>query len=252
MISVTIICKNEEKNIEDCIRSVLWADEIIVVDGYSSDKTVDIAKRFTDKVFQNVWNGFAEQRSYALSKTSNEWIMPLDADERCTEELKTEIMNIISKKNIEESGFIIPRKTYFLNKWIKNCGWYPNYQLRLFKKEKVKVTDRLVHEGYEVNGKTGKLQNDIIHYTVNSIFEYLDKINQYSSLSAKEKVNRKKVKFNDIFLRPVIAFIQQFIFKKGFLDGVYGLMVTNFDVMTKMLTYMKMWEMQNKKNKDIK
>lgn len=248
MISVTIICKNEESNIEDCIKSVLWADEIIVVDSFSTDRTVEIAKRYTENVYQNGWNGYAEQRNIALSKATKEWVMPLDADERCSTELREEIENIISLDNVEESGFRIPRKSFFLNKWVKNCGWYPGFQLRLFKREKAKVTDRLVHEGYEVDGKVGFLKNDILHYTVNSISEYLVKINHYSSLQAEEKVLRKKVKFSDLFFRPIAAFIQQFFMKKGFLDGIYGLMVTNYDIMTNMLTYMKIWEMQNKVN----
>jgi glycosyltransferase involved in cell wall biosynthesis len=252
MISITIICKNEENNIEECIKSALWADEIIVVDSYSTDKTVEIAKKFTDKIYQNGWKGFAEQRNFALSKTTKEWIMPLDADERCSPELKEEIIKIISGTDIEESGFRIPRKSFILYKWVKHCGWYPGYQLRLFRSDKVKVTERLVHEGYEVEGKIGFLKNDILHYTINSISEYILKINQYSSLQAIEKADKKIVKLSDLFFRPIAAFLQQFIFKKGFLDGVYGLMVTNFDIMTNMLTYMKMWEIQHTQKTDNK
>lgn len=246
MLSVTIICKNEEENIRECLESVKWADEIIVVDSFSTDRTVEIAKKYTDKVFSEEWKGFAKQRESALAKTSNDWIFPIDADERCTPELKDEILGIV-KSGKGYAGYRIPRKTFFLGKWIKHCGWYPGYQTRFFQKIKTKVTDRLVHEGYEVEGEMGHLKCDILHYSVTSISDYMRKVNQYSSLQAVEKVNRKEIKFSDLLLRPIAAHIQNFIFKKGFLDGIHGLMVTNFDIITNMLTYMKAWEIQKKK-----
>ncbi len=250
MISVTIICKNEEENIRKCLESIKWVDEIIVVDSFSDDKTVEIAKEYTNKVFQRKWEGYAKQREYALSKTTNKWIFPLDADERCSEELKNEIISVINSNN-RISGYRIPRKSFFLGKWIKFCGWYPGYQTRLFKRESVTVSNRLVHEGYIVNGEIGFLRNDILHFTVNSISDYFSRINNYSSLQAIEKANKKKIGFYDIFLRPIAAFLQTFFLKKGFLDGIYGLMVTNFDVITNLLTYMKAWEIQKKNNKII-
>jgi glycosyltransferase involved in cell wall biosynthesis len=249
MLSVTIICKNEEENIRECLESVKWADEIILVDSLSTDKTVEIAKEYTDKIFTEEWMGFARQREFALAKASNEWIFPLDADERCSNELKEEIYNIINSSSTF-AGYRIPRKTFFLGKWIKHCGWYPGYQTRLFRKDKTKVTDRLVHEGYEVSGEMGFLKGDILHYSVTSITDYMRKVNQYSSLQAVEKAEKKEIKFTDLLLRPVAAHIQNFIFKKGFLDGIHGLMVTNFDIITNMLTYMKAWEIQKKNKKD--
>jgi glycosyltransferase involved in cell wall biosynthesis len=249
MISVTIICKNEEKNIRECLESVKWADEIIVVDSFSTDKTVEIAKEFTNKIFKEEWRGYARQREFALSKTSHEWIFPLDADERCSVELKEEILSAVNSGN-NFAGYRIPRKSFFLGKFVKHCGWYPGYQMRLFLKDKTKVADRLVHEGYEVNGETGYLINDILHYTVNSISDYMSRVNHYSSLQAVEKSNKRKIKLTDLLLRPAAAFIQSYFFKKGFLDGIHGLMVTNFDVMTNMLTYMKAWEIQNKSKKE--
>jgi glycosyltransferase involved in cell wall biosynthesis len=248
MISVTVICKNEEDNILECLESVKWADEIIVVDSFSSDRTVEIAREFTDKIFEEEWRGYAKQREFALSKVSKEWVFPLDADERCTEELRVEILSAIKSGN-NLAGYRIPRKSFFLGKFIKHCGWYPGYQTRLFLKEKTYVADRLVHEGYEIKGEMGFLKNDILHYTVGSITDYMSRVNHYSTLQAAEKAEKKKVKFSDILLRPVASYIQQFFFKRGFLDGIYGLMVTNFDVMTNMLTYMKAWEIQNKTNK---
>ena len=247
-ISVTIICRNEEKNIEECIRGVLWADEIVVIDAFSTDKTVEIASKFNVRIIQNEWLGYAKQREFALSKCNNDWVFSIDADERCTPELEKEIEDTLNSSSNKFSGFKIPRKNFFLGKWVKHCGWYPGYQLRLFKKSCIKVTDRLIHEGYELNSEPGILKNDLIHFTVQSIDDYMTRVNHYSTMQALEKRGRKNVKFRDIFLRPLSAYLQQYFLKGGFLDGITGLMVVNFHVMTNMLTYMKIWEMQNKKN----
>lgn len=248
MVSVNIICRNEEKNIEECLKSVLWADEIVVVDGESSDKTTEIAKKYTDKVFVNKWQGFAAQRSFALGKSTKEWILVLDADERCSLELKEEILSFLSSNNIIFKGFRLPRRNYFLGKWIKHGGWYPGYQFRFFRKDSTTVSDRLVHEGYVINGETGVMKNDILHYTVQSVSEFMQKVNGYSTLQAEEKSGRRVIKFKDILLRPIVAFYIQFFIRGGFRDGIHGLMVANFDVITNMLTYMKIWELQNKEN----
>jgi len=249
MLSVTVICRNEEDNIRGCLESIKWADEIIIVDSFSTDKTVSIAKEYTDKIFQKEWSGFAKQREFALSKAGEDWVFPLDADERCSHGLKEEIISAINSED-DCSGYRIPRKTFVLNRWIKHGGWYPGYQTRLFLRKKASVTDRLIHEGYEVSGKTGYFKNDILHYTVTSISGYIRKINNYSSLQAVEKSEKKKVKLTDILFRPVATFIQQYFFRKSFLDGVQGLMVANFDVITNMLTYMKAWEIQHRTGKN--
>jgi glycosyltransferase involved in cell wall biosynthesis len=246
LISVNIICKNEEENLEDCISSVLWADEIIVVDGESTDKSVDIARKYTNNIYINKWEGFAKQRSYALGKSTKDWVLVLDADERCSPELKEEIISILDSNNIVFNGFRVPRKNYFLGKWIKHGGWYPGYQYRFFNRNFTTITDRLVHEGYVIDGQIGTLKSDILHYTVQSVFDFMKRVNKYSSLQAEEKSIRKTVKFNDLLLRPVAAFFVQFFIRGGFKDGIHGLMVTNFDVITNMLTYMKIWELQNK------
>jgi glycosyltransferase involved in cell wall biosynthesis len=245
MLSVTIICKNEEDTIRDCLESAKWADEIIVVDSFSLDKTIEIAKEYTKNIYQKEWEGYAKQRKFALSKATQKWIFPLDADERCSHELKEEILAIIKSEN-SKPGYRIPRKSFFLGKWIKHCGWYPGYQTRLFLRDKARVADRLVHEGYEIEGEIGFLKSDILHYTVRDITDYMNRVNHYSTLQAIEKSEKKNIKLYDILLRPIATFIQSFIFKKGFLDGIFGLMVTHFDVITNTLTYMKAREIQDK------
>ena len=249
LITGIIICKNEEDNIEDAIKSILWCDEVIVVDAFSTDKTVDIIKKHSVILFQNEWKGFADQRRFVLSKVNTEWAFSIDADERCTGELESEIRQIISQKDLKENGFLIPRKSFFLNKWIKHGGWYPNYQLRVFRKSSADVSDRQVHESYTVKGLTGNLKNDLLHYTVTSLSEFVTRINKYSDLSAAEKMDKKKIGFFDILILPRIAFFKQFIIKGNFLDGTEGLMVSKFHMITKLLNYMKIRELQSKTDK---
>lgn len=244
-ISVIIITKDEEKNISDCLKSVEWADEIIVIDAESNDKTVELAKIFTDKVFTKKWEGYVPQKKYALSLASNEWVLSVDADERITSELKTEILKL-SPGNF--AGYKIRRKNFLLGKEITSCGWGNDYQLRLFKKEKTDLTDRLVHEGFTVDGKIGKLENPMLHYTFSSFTEYFNKINYYTSLKAVELVKQKgEIGGWTIFSHTVSAFILFFINKRGFKDGVRGLIISLLHSVSTMLNYIKLWELQNKK-----
>lgn len=248
-ISAIIIAGNEEKNIRPCLESVNWCDEIILVDSESSDKTVEIAKEFTDKIFIKKWNGFAVQKRFSLEKASNEWVLSIDADERVSDDLRIDIEKLLSEEP-NADGYKIPRENYFLNKAIKSCGWYPDYQLRLFRKSKTKVTERKVHEGFIVDGKVEKLNGVLIHLTHQSISETISKINHYSTLEAEEKVNQKHAKPLQILTHPIAAFLNHFISRRGYKDGVHGLMISLIHAMTNMLTYMKLWEMQNVKKDD--
>jgi len=243
-ISVVIITKNEAQNISDCLESVKWADEIIVVDSGSEDETISIAKRFTDKVLINEWKGFADQKSFAMNQASNEWILSIDADERVTEKLKDEILN--SDLN-QFDGYRIKRENYFLGKLIRGCGWGNDYQLRLFRKSKTKLTNRLVHEGFEVEGKIGQLKNSMLHFSYRNFSDAITKINHYSTLEAIEKQNRKKVTAFTIVVTPVVAFLQHFFLRKGFIDGIYGLFVSIMHAITKLQVQLKIWELKNRK-----
>jgi glycosyltransferase involved in cell wall biosynthesis len=243
-ISVTIIAGDEEKNIVDCLESAAWADEIVLVDSESTDNTVQLARRYTDKIFIQPWLGFAKQKQFALDKASCDWVLSLDADERATPELAAEIKELL-KKGTEYDGFYIPRKSYLWNKWIKSCGWYPGYQLRLFRNGKAKLTDRKVHEGFVVDGEAGYLKKDMIHYTHQNLRDTFKKINEYSSLAAEEKSKRGKVGVFGIMLHASAAFLNHFIVKRGFTDGAYGFMVSAMHTITNLLTYMKIWEIQH-------
>ncbi len=244
-ISVTVITKDEEKNISDCLRSVDWADEIIVVDSESTDRTVELAKQFTDKIFIRKWEGYVPQKKYALSLASNEWVLSLDADERVTPELKDEILTLSPG---EFSGFKIRRKNFLLKKEITSCGWEKDYQLRLMRKDKASFSDRLVHEKFIVDGQVEKLKNLMLHYTFTSFSEYFSKINHYSSLKAQELFQKKKrVGAWTIFSHTVSAFFAFFFIKRGFKDGIYGLIISLLHSVSTMMNYIKLWELQNRK-----
>ena len=245
-ISVIIITKNEENNIEDCLKSVQWADEIIIVDSESNDTTVEIAGKYTQKIYTRKWEGYSKQKQYALSLASNEWVLSVDADERITVELKDEIQ---SGLNENYDGFRISRRNYFLGKHITGCGWDNDYQLRLFKRSKTTVTDRYVHESFEVKGKIGQLDNRIDHYSYRTLKDAIAKMNNYSTLEARQKYKNKKVIPIDFLTHPASAFLQYFVVRKGYRDGKYGLMVSLLHAMTNMQIYMKIWELRKRENR---
>lgn len=247
-ISVIIITKNEEKNIKECLESVKWAEEIILVDSFSTDKTLEIAKNYTDKIFLREWKGFAEQKKFALNQATNEWILSIDADERVSHQLKEKIESLLKTKEIEKyDGFLIKRENYFLGKVIRGCGWGNDYQLRLFRKNKTDLTKRLVHEGFVVNGSIGKIKEPMLHFSYQSFNDAINKINHYSSLEALEKFSKKKVNAISILFTPFIYFLQHFIFRFGFIDGIYGLFVSLLHGLTKFLVQLKIWELQHKR-----
>ena len=243
-ISAIVISYNEEKNIRRCLESLSWVDEIVVVDSYSEDNTKKIAGEFTDKIFDVKWEGFGKKKEFARTKASFEWVLCVDADEVVTPELKDEIKKAIQDQ-FSYDGFYIPRQSNFLGKWIKHSGWYPDYVLRLFKKDKAKFDESLVHEKLEISGKIGYLKNHLLHYTDPDLNHYLSKLNQYTSLSAKELFKKgKKANVFDLLFRPLATFFKMFILRAGFLDGVYGLilaMFSSFHVLTK---YAKLWHLQ--------
>ena len=249
-ISAVIIAFNEEKNLAECLESVKWADEIVVIDSFSTDKTVEIAKGFTDKVFRKKWEGFAKQREFSLEMASNEWIISLDADERVTEELRDSIDKILSAPT-EANGFKVARRNYFLGKWITGANWYPDRQLRVFRKEKARMTDVLVHEGFEVDGNTEIISGDIIHYSYRTLEEAYRKINHYSTLAAEQRAGEKVNAF-DLILHPIAAFLTDYFSRKAYKDGLHGLLVAIMNSMTNLMTYTKIWEIRNVKAKDNK
>lgn len=246
-LSVIVVTKNEEHNIAECLESVKWADEIVVVDAHSADSTVDVAKQFTSKVFVRNWNGYVETKEFALQNTTNEWVLWLDADERVTPELATEIQTVTKNTLTSVHGYKVGRRSYFLGKWIKHCGWYPGYVLRLFKKSKAKFVYSKVHEKVEVQGSVGALRNDILHYTDDTVFHYFAKFNLYTTLAAEDLVDAKQnVSTYDFLVRPIYTFFRMYILRFGLLDGMHGLILSLLSSYYVFVKYIKLLELNGK------
>ncbi|MEW6088055.1 MAG: glycosyltransferase family 2 protein [bacterium] len=242
-ITVTIICTNEEKKIQGALESAEWADEIIVVDGGSTDKTLEICRKYTGKIFSNPWPGWIEQKNFAISKSKNKWILSLDSDERVSKELKEEINNELDTGGYD--GYYIPIKPVYLGKPVTRCGWYPGYKLRLFNKEKSRWGGTEPHESLIISGKTKKLKADIIHDAYDSIEEHLIKINYYSKIGAELLIKKgEQVVLTDLFFRPLFTFFKQYILKLGFLDGWRGFLICAFSGYANLAKYSRAWERQ--------
>ncbi len=243
-ISAVVITHNEEKNIRRCLESLSWADEIVVVDSFSQDRTKEIASSFTDRIFDVEWQGFGKQKEFARTKASYDWVLSIDADEVVPEKLGEEIKNIINK-NKPLDGCYIPRLSNFLGRWIKHGGWYPDYVLRLFKKDKARFDESLVHEKLILEGKTGFLKNEILHYTDPDISHYLSKMDKYTTLSAQKLLAEGKgPALFDLFFRPAAIFFKMYLLKSGFLDGWQGFLLASFSSFHVFVKYAKLWHLR--------
>jgi glycosyltransferase involved in cell wall biosynthesis len=241
-LSVIVITKNEEENIRDCLESVKWADEIIIVDSFSHDKTVEIAKEYTDKIFQKKWIGYGGQKNLALEKATGEWVLNIDADERVTKELAGEIKEALQEKQYD--GYYISNKAYFLGKWMRHSGWYPDYHLRLFKRERGKFNERIVHEAVQVEGKKDYLKGSIEHFTAKSVGEYLRRLDKYARLTIEGR--ERRAGWYRVFFHPPFTFFKMYIIKRGFLDGIHGLILAFCHSYYTFNKYARLWEKSSK------
>jgi glycosyltransferase involved in cell wall biosynthesis len=243
-ISVTIITKNEAENIRDCLDSVRWADEVVVVDSGSTDGTLEIARQWGARVFQEEWKGYAAQKNSAIDKTRNEWILSLDADERVPAALQREIENRLAAAPPVD-GFYIARKNFFSGRWIRTCGWYPDYNLRLFRKNRGRFQERAVHEKVEMEGRTENFKTPLIHRTYRSLSDFLQRLDRYSTLAAQQMQREgRKVRHRDLLLRPPLTFLHLYILRAGFLEGTKGFLLSRLYSFYTFAKYAKLKEMQ--------
>ncbi len=251
-LSSIIIAKNEEANIGRCIKSQLdCIDEIIVlIDKDSTDKTIEIVKSFSNVKHEFAeWEGYSKTKQRAVSLTSNDWVLWIDADEALTDQLRNELLEL-KNSTPDYSAYSIPRKANFLGRWILHSGWYPGRVVRLFNKNKARFSDHQVHEQLIVNGEIGDLKSDLEHYTDPNIFHYFEKFNNYTSIAAKElNTNNKSFSVLDLILRPIVIFVKMYIVKLGFLDGIQGFILAVFSSAYVFTKYAKLWEINFKGNK---
>ena len=241
-ISAILITLNEEKNLEACLDGIRWVDEIIVVDCGSRDRTREIALKYTDAFHHRAWDSFSRQKAHALSLASNEWILSLDADERVTKDLAEEMRKAVESGTLD--GYFLKRDNYFLGKFMTGGGWQHDHQLRLFRRSRARVTDRLVHESFEVDGTVGRLANPLQHFAYASISSAFGKINEYTSLEAIEYAASRKSSGGGVVLHSLSAFLRYYVSRGGCRDGVHGLVLSLLNAASTMLLYMKLWEIQ--------
>jgi len=245
-ISVVIITYNEERRLEAALKSVSdVAAEIIVVDRFSNDETVKIAKKYTDRIFYRKWTNFADQKNIGNSKATYPWILSLDADERLSPELRDEILQI-KEEEPECSGFSMPRQVFYLGKWIRHSGWYPDRKIRLFSKDKARWEGEYVHEKLVIEGKIQKLKGVIHHFTYRDIRDHLERINIFSDLGAQKLyAQNKKCRWYHLTFLPFFRFTKYFFLKAGFLDGFAGFVVSvlhGYAVFTRYAKLREIWK----------
>lgn len=245
-ISACVICLNEEDNIFKCLKSLWFAEEIILLDSGSADRTIPIAQSFSNvKVFHREFDNYINQKNHAISLASNSTVLVLDADERISESLSEEILSCWPLSG-EISGMYIPRLTFYLGKWIRHGGWYPNHQLRMFKKEKGKFSGIILHEKVDLEGKTHFFKNPILHYSYKDITDHLNFINRYSSLGAEEKFQKgKKSGVFQAVYRAFYKFLHMYFGKLGILDGRPGFIIAVLGAYYNFLKYIKLYELWN-------
>jgi len=244
-LTVVIIAKNEEANIEEGLKSVFnWADEIIVVDDFSADKTVDISKKYA-KVLTRKMENEGIHRNWAYAQAKNSWVLSLDADEKVSPELQEETRREISTTN--HTAFDIPLRNYIGNYWVKYGGWYPASKVRLFRKENFKYEEVQVHPRVFIDGTCGHLKSDIIHKGYPDLEHFLGSVNRQTTLEAQKWIDTKrKFTFGLMLWRAIDRFFRRYIRKKAYLDGLYGFIIAYFDTLYQFLSYVKYREIINR------
>jgi glycosyltransferase involved in cell wall biosynthesis len=243
-ISATIVTLNEERNIARAIESLQCADEIIVVDSGSRDRTRDIAMHLGARVFEERWRGYAAQKNFAASRAENDWILSLDADEQLTPALAAEIA-ALKQTGTTVDGYTFPRKAQYLGRWIEHSGWYPDKKVRLYDRTKAEWTGSFVHESVRVDGIVGELQSDLLHFTCNSLSDHLRTLDRYTTLAASEVVARQRpVGIRRLTFDPLWTSFRTYILQRGFLDGRQGLAIAYMAGLYTFLKYAKAWDSQ--------
>lgn len=246
-LSVVISAFNNEDKIKDCLESVKWADEIVFVDNSSTDKTLDIARKYTSKVFVKPNNKMLNiNKNFGFSKATGDWILNLDSDEKVTPDLQKEILSTINHQLSTSDGYWIPRKNIIFGKWMQHTGWYPDHQLRLFRNGKGRFEEKHVHEMIKVEGETAYLKNNMVHYNYDTIMQFLSKMaNIYAPNEAEQKIaNGYIFNWRDAIRFPVGEFLSRFFAREGYKDGFHGLMLSVLMAFYHFIVFANIWEMQ--------
>ena len=244
-VSAIIICKDEEQFIAGAIESLLWADEVLLVDSYSTDNTLHIARQYPVRILQRPFDNYSRQRNWAIEQATQPWVLMLDADERIPDELQQELAKLL-KTSPGQPAYRIRRKNFFMGREVRYSGWQNDAVVRLFDKSQCRYSDKQVHEELVVpGGNIGELRHRMLHYTYRSLPHFLDKWNQYSWLSARDKIKKTgKVTFFHLAVKPMVRFLKQYFLKLGILDGRVGFIIAYLAASSVFMRYLKMWRLQ--------
>jgi glycosyltransferase involved in cell wall biosynthesis len=241
-LSVVVISFNEEAILGECLSAVQWADEIVVLDSFSADQTVEVARAYTTRVFQHAWQGYARQKALALTYASHPWILSLDADEIVSPELAREIQSLLAGEPAC-TGYGVPRMAFYLGRFLRHC-WYPDVKVRLFQKERARWSEHEVHETVLLDGPAGQLEHPLFHYSFPTLQDHVQTIQQYTTLGAQSLAKAGR-SFSVLRLlgSPLFMFLQHYVGKRGFLDGIPGLIASVFSAFHEFVKYAKLYEL---------
>ena len=244
-VSAIVVCFNEEDRIEDCLESLRWCDEIVVVDSFSTDRTPEICRRYTERFYQRPWSGYGNQKAHAHSLATKDWVLLVDADERVSPALREEILATLAGAGNDCAGYSVPRLVYYLRRWWWRGGWYPDYDVRLFRRERATWGGSEPHEKILVDGQVRRLNNPLEHYTYRNIDDHIQRINRFTSISSGElKKSNYRWRLSDVLLRPAVRFVRSYILQRGFMEGFAGFYVALTAAVYVFLKYAKLWELE--------
>lgn len=245
-LSVAVITLNEERNIRPCLESVKWAEEIVVCDSGSQDRTLEIAASYGARTFRDAWCGFAAHKNLAIGRCREPWVLVLDADERVPETLRREIEGVLQAAGPVD-GYSVGRKNYFLGAWIRHGGWYPDRSVRLFRNGRGRFQPRAVHETIEIAGMVDLLREPLEHHTYVSVHDFLQRMARYADLAAGEMhAVGKRCGVMDLTLRPVWTFLRMYLLQRGCLDGWRGLLLAGLYACYTLAKYAALWERERR------
>jgi len=246
-ITVVVITYNEEDRLEAALQSIqAVASEIVIIDRHSTDNTLDVAKKYSDRIYSREWTNYADQKNFGNVQATFPWILSLDADERLSPELQEEILKLRSEEP-SVAAFSMPRQACYLGKWIRHSGWYPDRKIRLFRKDKAHWEGEYVHESLVVDGEVKKLKGVLYHFTYRDMSDQVKRLNLYSSLGAQSLYARqKKCRWYHLLCMPFLAFLRSFFWKAGVLDGLAGFIIAIFQGYGVFLKYAKLREIWKK------
>lgn len=244
-VAAVIITKDEERNIEACLDSVRWADEVVVVDACSADRTAELARARGARVFVRPWPGYGPQKNFGIEQATADWILIVDADERVTEGLREAIVRVLAEgPPADLAGYEVPRRNFFYGRWLRGGGAYPDYQLRLFRRKSGRYDEVLLHEHLQLDGRTARLAEPLDHHSMPDIREHVRKIVRYTTLGAREKLKRRsRVTAADLLGSHLATIARIYLWRGGWRDGVPGLIFALFSGMHTFVKYAKVYEM---------